>query len=96
VLDKQPIRMVKHNLHLCERIKKALKNLSSNPNAGKKLTTSHNVDIWSWRVGRYRILYKMDRPSPGKIFVFKIGMRENVYKYVAGIEKIRYGDAQAD
>jgi mRNA interferase RelE/StbE len=57
------------------RINEALKELCSNPEAGKQLKLS---DFWSLRIGDYRAIYEIDRDKNQVIVTF-IGHRKNVY-----------------
>ena len=60
-----------------ERIRKAIGRLSAHPELGKRLTGLLS-DRWSYRVGDWRILYKI-RKSELIILVLTVGHRREVY-----------------
>lgn len=57
------------------RIKKKLRILTDQPEAGKRLKYS---DFWSLRIGDYRAIYEIDRKNKQVIVLF-IGHRKKVY-----------------
>ncbi|UVT17240.1 MAG: type II toxin-antitoxin system RelE/ParE family toxin [Nitrospira sp.] len=61
-----------------ERIGRAIIRLSEHPELGKRLTGLLS-DRWSYRVGDWRILYKV-RKSELLILVLTVGHRSDVYK----------------
>lgn len=60
-----------------ERIRKAINRLSEHPELGKRLTGLLS-DRWSYRVGDWRILYKIRRTEL-LILVLTVGYRREVY-----------------
>jgi mRNA interferase RelE/StbE len=60
-----------------ERIKKAILRLSEHPELGKRLTGILG-DRWSFRVGDWRILYKL-RKSELVILILTVGHRREAY-----------------
>ncbi|MFH1725995.1 MAG: type II toxin-antitoxin system RelE/ParE family toxin [Elusimicrobiota bacterium] len=65
-----------------ERIRKAIKKLSEHPASGKCLTGLLS-GRWSYRVGDWRILYKV-RKSELLILILTAGHRREIYKKWAG------------
>lgn len=61
-----------------ERVSKAIVRLSDNPELGKHLTGLLS-DRWSYRVGDWRILYKIRRKEL-VILVLTVGHRRDVYE----------------
>jgi len=61
-----------------DRVGKAISRLSENPELGKRLTGLLS-DRWSYRVGDWRILYKI-RKKELVILVLTVGHRRNVYE----------------
>jgi mRNA interferase RelE/StbE len=61
-----------------DRIAKAIFRLSENPELGKHLTGLLS-DRWSYRVGDWRILYKIKRKEV-VVLVLTIGHRSDVYE----------------
>lgn len=61
-----------------ERIRKAIIRLSEHPELGKRLTGILS-DRWSYRVGDWRILYKL-RKSELVILILTVGHRREVYR----------------
>jgi mRNA interferase RelE/StbE len=57
------------------RIVELLKELEQSPETGEQLKPSR---FWKIRVGDYRVIYEIDRPSNNVIVLF-IGHRKNVY-----------------
>ena len=57
------------------RILTALKELERRPDAGDQLKPSQ---FWRLRVGDYRAIYEIDRPT-SRIIVLHVGHRKNVY-----------------
>jgi mRNA interferase RelE/StbE len=60
-----------------QRVEKAIFKLSENPELGKRLTSLLS-DRWSYRVGSWRILYKV-RKNELVILVLTVGHRSDVY-----------------
>lgn len=60
-----------------ERVSKAIVRLSEDPELGKRLTGLLS-DRWSYRVGDWRILYKIKRKEV-VILVLTVGHRNDVY-----------------
>ncbi|MGQ0554944.1 MAG: type II toxin-antitoxin system RelE family toxin [Nitrospiraceae bacterium] len=60
-----------------ERVGKAVVKLSEHPESGKRLTGLLS-DRWSYRVGDWRILYKVKK-SEVLILVLTVGYRSEVY-----------------
>ena len=60
-----------------ERVSNAIIRLSENPELGKRLTGLLS-DRWSYRVGDWRILYKVRRKEV-VILVLTVGHRSDVY-----------------
>lgn len=60
------------------RIEKALRRLSEHPELGKRLTGLLS-DRWSYRVGDWRILYRV-RQSEMVVLVLTVGHRREVYE----------------
>ena len=61
-----------------DRVGKAISRLSENPELGKRLTGLLS-DRWSYRVGDWRILYKI-RKKELVILVLTVGHRRDVYE----------------
>jgi mRNA interferase RelE/StbE len=59
-----------------ERIIKALESITDNPSA--YVHALEGVQIWSFRVGRYRVLLDIRRQNL-LIFVVGVGHRRNIY-----------------
>ncbi len=60
-----------------ERVGKAIKKLSEQPELGKRLTGLLS-DRWSYRVGDWRILYKVKK-NEVVILILTVGHRREVY-----------------
>ncbi len=60
-----------------ERVRKAILRLAENPELGKRLTGLLS-DRWSYRVGDWRILYKIRRAEL-IVLVLTVGHRSGVY-----------------
>lgn len=60
-----------------ERVRKAIERLTADPKIGKRLTGLLS-DRWSYRVGDWRILYKV-RKAELIILVLTVGHRSKVY-----------------
>jgi len=60
-----------------ERVGKAIKKLSEQPDLGKRLTGLLS-DRWSYRVGDWRILYKVKK-NEVLILILTVGHRREVY-----------------
>ena len=61
-----------------DRVGKAISRLSENPELGKRLTGLLS-DRWSYRVGDWRILYKI-RKKELVILILTVGHRRDVYE----------------
>lgn len=61
-----------------ERIRTAIIRLSEHPDLGKRLTGILS-DRWSYRVGDWRILYKL-RKSELIILILTVGHRREIYR----------------
>lgn len=57
------------------RIGEALRILEQSPETGEQLKPSR---FWKMRVGDYRVIYELDRPS-NRVIVLFVGHRKNVY-----------------
>ena len=68
-------RISKLDAAVKERIRKAVDRLSEHPELGKRLTGILS-DRWSYRVGKWRILYKI-RKSELIILVLTVGHRRD-------------------
>lgn len=62
---------------LFERIRTALERLQDDPHLGKRLVGSEKR--WSFRVGAYRILYRIEHHEL-LVYVIDIGHRGEVYR----------------
>jgi mRNA interferase RelE/StbE len=71
-------RIAKLDKAVKERVAKAILRLSDNPELGKRLTGLLS-DRWSYRVGDWRILYKI-RKKELVILVLTVGHRSDVYQ----------------
>ena len=60
------------------RVEKALQRLAQHPELGKRLTGLLS-DRWSYRVGDWRILYKV-RKAELIVLILTVGHRREVYK----------------
>ena len=60
---------------ISERIKKKLRELSTDPEKGERLKHS---DFWRLRIGEYRAIYEIDHKNENVIILF-IGHRKDVY-----------------
>lgn len=60
-----------------ERVRKAILRISEHPELGKRLTGILS-DRWSYRVGDWRILYKV-RKTEVVILILTVGHRRDVY-----------------
>ncbi len=63
---------------LQDRVVEGLRELNDNPYAGKQLKGKLK-DLWSWRVGEFRILYQI-REEKLLIFAISVRHRKHVYK----------------
>jgi mRNA interferase RelE/StbE len=70
-------RIIKLDKTVKERVSKAVVRLSEDPELGKRLTGLLS-DRWSYRVGDWRILYKVRRKEV-VILVLTVGHRSDVY-----------------
>ncbi len=59
------------------RVVEGLRELNENPHAGKQLKGKLE-DLWSWRVGKYRILYQIQEE---KLLIFAISVRHRKHVY---------------
>lgn len=62
---------------LQDRVVDGLRELKENPHAGKQLRGKLK-DLWSWRIGKYRILYQIQED---KLLVFVISVRHRKHVY---------------
>ncbi len=62
---------------LQDRVVESLRELNDNPYAGKQLK-GRLKDLWSWRVGEYRILYQIQEE---KLLIFAISVRHRKHVY---------------
>lgn len=62
---------------LQDRVIGELRILNENPHAGKQLKGKLK-DLWSWRVGNYRILYQIQEEKL-LVFAISVGHRKHVY-----------------
>lgn len=62
-----------------ERVRKAIVRISEHPELGKRLTGLLS-DRWSYRMGDWRILYKI-REAEVVILILTVGHRSKVYGY---------------
>ncbi len=60
-----------------DRVVEGLKELNENPHAGKQLKGKLK-DLWSWRLGKYRILYQIQEE---KLLIFAISVRRRKHVY---------------
>ena len=72
-----PRRIGKLDKAVKERVGKAIKKLSEQPDLGKRLTGLLS-DRWSYRVGDWRILYKVKK-NEVLILILTVGHRRDVY-----------------
>ncbi len=61
-----------------DRVVDALRELNENPHAGK-LLKGKLKSLWSWRGGKYRILYQIQEEKL-LIFAISVGHRKHVYE----------------
>jgi mRNA interferase RelE/StbE len=66
---------------LKRRIKQALRSLSSDPFGGTPLV-GELTGLWRIKVGRFRIVYELDRKARS-IRIFAIGQRREIYDEIA-------------
>ena len=71
-------RLTKLDKAVKERVGKAIVRLSEHPELGKRLTGLLS-DRWSYRVGDWRILYKVRR-NELLILILSVGHRRDVYE----------------
>lgn len=62
---------------LQDRVVDGLRELKENPHEGKQLRGKLK-DLWSWRIGKYRILYQIQE---NKLLVFVISVRHRKHVY---------------
>jgi len=62
---------------LQDRVVDGLRELKENPHAGKQLRGKIK-ELWSWRIGKYRILYQIQED---KLLVFVISVRHRKHVY---------------
>lgn len=62
---------------LQDRVVEGLRDLNENPHAGKQLKGKLK-NLWSWRVGKYRILYQIQEE---KLLIFAISVRHRKHVY---------------
>ena len=71
-------RLEKRDRGLLERIDAALDAIASDPRSGKALRGAH-AGCWSFRVGQYRVLYRIeDRRLV--VFILDMGHRREIYR----------------
>lgn len=58
-----------------KRVQESLKVLENSPEAGEQLKPSK---FWKIRIGDYRVIYEIYRPS-SRVIVLFVGHRKNVY-----------------
>ncbi|NJN70789.1 MAG: type II toxin-antitoxin system RelE/ParE family toxin [Nitrospira sp.] len=75
---KQGANFAKLEKAVKERVGRAIVRLSEHPELGKRLTGLLN-DRWSYRVGDWRILYKVKK-NELLILVLTVGHRSDVYE----------------
>jgi mRNA interferase RelE/StbE len=63
---------------LQDRVVDGLRELKENPHAGKQLKGKLK-DLWSWRIGKYRILYQI-QDDKLMVFVISVHHRKHVYE----------------
>ena len=71
-------RLAKLDKAVKERIGRTIARLSEHPELGKRLTGLLS-DRWSYRVGDWRILYKVKK-NELLILVLTVGHRSNIYE----------------
>lgn len=71
-------RLAKLDKAVKDRIRRAIVRLSEHPELGKRLTGLLS-DRWSYRVGDWRILYKVKK-NELVILVLTVGYRRDVYE----------------
>ncbi|MBI5227741.1 type II toxin-antitoxin system RelE/ParE family toxin [Candidatus Micrarchaeota archaeon] len=60
-----------------DNAKEALPKIMENPYVGKPLT-GNLKGLWSFRIGKYRILYEINEERK-IIFIEAVGLRKNIY-----------------
>lgn len=75
--EEAALRIRKLDGSIKERIRKAIARIAEHPELGKHLTGLLN-DRWSYRVGDWRILYKVKKAEI-LILILTIGHRSEVY-----------------
>jgi len=72
------LRKIKNNQDLTDRLYKAFSHISENPYEGKLLSGVFE-EIYSWRVGDWRILYRIYK-NQLLILIVNVADRKEVYK----------------
>jgi len=79
IFSKIFIKSVKRlNKEMEERVKKSVREILKNPYSGIPLTHSLK-GFWRKRIGKYRIIYKINEKEKEVLFV-DFGLRRNIYK----------------
>ncbi|MBZ5628290.1 MAG: type II toxin-antitoxin system RelE/ParE family toxin [Acidobacteriia bacterium] len=65
--------------HVQERVAQALPLIASDPFLGHARKLAGHEDLWRWRLGNYRIVYRVDQFRI-HILVIRVGHRANVYR----------------
>jgi mRNA interferase RelE/StbE len=78
---RRAIERLDHSVKI--RIRKALEKLSNTPYLGKPLSGPLS-GYWSYRVGNYRIIYRIEEKHL-IVYVFGIGHRREIYKSLKSI-----------
>ena len=73
-------RIKRLNIRVKRQLEKALGRISGDPALGKRLTGELSGFV-SYRLGDYRVLYKVFH-SENKIIVMTVGHRKDVYKKI--------------
>jgi len=63
-----------------ERANEALLKIMETPYAGKGLT-GNLKGMWSFRIGKHRILYEINDIS-NEVFILAVGLRKNIYDFL--------------
>ncbi|RLJ01680.1 MAG: type II toxin-antitoxin system RelE/ParE family toxin [Candidatus Aenigmatarchaeota archaeon] len=70
-------KLKKFESRIKDRILQAIENILDNPYNGSQLIFSKEK-LWKWRVGNYRIIYKIEESKP-KIVLIIVDHRKRVY-----------------
>jgi mRNA-degrading endonuclease RelE of RelBE toxin-antitoxin system len=84
------LELIRHSPPLLKRrLRQALDNISENPKEGKALQEEFE-DLWSFKVARFRIIYRFDKSS---VTIISVGPRKTVYEELAlEIGQMKRGD----